>query len=92
MPHPSALLNEAQVKQIKKRLWNGDLQQDLADKFDVDPKTISAIKAGRIWAGVPWPNKKTGRLDEAQYLHILQTRRRERIEEKLKRIKKARKL
>jgi hypothetical protein len=48
--NPSAKLNEDQVRQIKKRLENGDTQPKIAEDFGVAQSSISQIKRGEIWA------------------------------------------
>jgi hypothetical protein len=47
---PRAILTEQQVLDIRARLAAGARGIDLADKFDVHPATISAIKHRRLWA------------------------------------------
>lgn len=45
-------LTEDIVRQIHQMLIDGHLQREIAEKFDVEQVTISAIKHGRVWAHI----------------------------------------
>jgi len=51
-------LTEAQVLEIKARLWDGEGQYPIAAEFGVGPGSISAIATGRTWVQVPWPTDR----------------------------------
>lgn len=50
--HGMSVLDEKDVKKIKKLLRQGKSKQAIADQFGVSRSTISHIKAGRTWAHV----------------------------------------
>ena len=41
--------------EIKECLWDGENQQQIADRFGVSEGTISSINCNRTWASAPWP-------------------------------------
>ena len=47
--HGQAILTEVNVREIRKRLDEGEKGKNLAKEFGVSPVTISAIKKRRIW-------------------------------------------
>jgi hypothetical protein len=49
---PAAILKDAQVAAIKRRIAEGARTSDLARQFNVSPQAISGIKAGRNWSHV----------------------------------------
>lgn len=50
--NPRARLDEARVREIRRRLHENDGVIELAVEFDVSVSTIRAIKSGRIWPAV----------------------------------------
>jgi hypothetical protein len=47
--HPSAILNEKEVEEIKIRLSNHDTIEKLSFDFDVTERVIESIKSGQNW-------------------------------------------
>ena len=47
--HPQAKLTEADVRQIKTALANGERNAELARKYGVNKSLISAIKLSKVW-------------------------------------------
>ncbi|MEY3869089.1 MAG: hypothetical protein RLZZ338_2980 [Cyanobacteriota bacterium] len=48
--HPNAKLSIAEVKEIKRLLFNSELtSKEIAKQFNVCPMTISLILSGKIW-------------------------------------------
>ena len=64
-------LNTTLVRQIKKALWSGERQIDVAERFMVSQPTISYIVKGSQWPNVPWPDGQLGGLTEEQREGIL---------------------
>lgn len=50
--NPPAKLTNAEVKEIRARVEDGETQYELADEFDVSQSTISHIVTGYNWSGV----------------------------------------
>lgn len=50
--HPTAKLNDTLVREIKICLAAGELQREIAERYDVKQETISAINTGRNWSRV----------------------------------------
>lgn len=50
--HPKAKLTEDQVREIKRRLANGEQQKVIAKDYGVSPTSIRAIAIGRNWGHV----------------------------------------
>lgn len=50
--HPRALLNEEQVRDIKKMLINGYRHRDIADHYGVARQTITNISTGQKWSHI----------------------------------------
>lgn len=73
MPNP--FLTEADVTRIKQRLWDGELQRQVARDFDVIESTISNIAAGYKWPYVKWPNGAEGGMPRSQRRAIIKARR-----------------
>lgn len=59
MARPS-LLSEEERKGAKEAIWNGMRSGEICRIFSLTHSSISAIKAGRIWSEVPWPDGSTG--------------------------------
>jgi hypothetical protein len=72
--HRGYFLNPQLALEIKRRLWEGDVQAEIADEHGVSLGTISKIVAGRYWAEVQWPDGSTGRISEEQRTIIMQKR------------------
>lgn len=49
---PGAKLSERDVREIKRRLENGDVHQDIADDYGVGRTTITMISNGDTWGDV----------------------------------------
>jgi hypothetical protein len=75
MPHLNAILTDEQVQRIKLALWNGELLTDLAKKFEVSNRTISAIRCGSIWPEVKWPDGATGAINKTRRKEVTRARR-----------------
>ncbi len=50
--HHSAKLTTAQVKEIRRRYANGEIQMDLADEYGVTQAAISNIVRAKSWPRV----------------------------------------
>lgn len=74
----SAILTEDDVRTIRRLLWKGELTQDeIGTKYGVDQRTISAIKTGRRWPHIKWPNGKRGRIPAYKAREILLLRQKQ---------------
>lgn len=63
MARTSSLTLEEQRK-VKEELWNGARTAEVASTFNLTMASISAIKAGRMWPSIPWPDGSTGGIPE----------------------------
>ena len=74
---PRGMLNEANAREIKTLLWEGQLtQESIADRYEVSQPTISRILRGRDWGSVLWPDGTDGEMAEVRYRAILSMKRR----------------
>ena len=53
--HPRAKLTTEQVKEIKRRCAEGEMQLTLANEHGLSPSTISMIVMGKNWAHIKTP-------------------------------------
>lgn len=61
-----------EVIDIKSMLWNGTPPAQIMQKYIlVKPTTLSSIKWGRLWAGIPWPNGSLGAISEERNRELL---------------------
>lgn len=51
------------VEEIKRRLYAGDDQADIAAAFSITQPHVSRILHGKVWPEVPWPDGATGAAD-----------------------------
>lgn len=72
---PRILLDLAAATEIKRRVWLGHAQEDVAEQAKVSLILVSHIAAGRRWHDAPWPDGKTGRLVKSRRKLIDKARR-----------------
>lgn len=48
-------LTDAQFKEIKIRLWNGETPSELSEEYGVSRKTIKDVNQGKTKNHIPWP-------------------------------------
>lgn len=53
-------LTEAQREEVKRQLWNGAKPSDVCKRFSLTPGSVTAIKSGKIWPKIPWPDGSIG--------------------------------
>ena len=53
--HPLEKTTDDEVREIFRRVWNGEKQKDLAREFGLDQTTISSIKLGKTRAHITDP-------------------------------------
>lgn len=53
--HNLATFKEAEVSEIKKRLWEGERASDIAQALGVPLHRIQQINVDKSWGHVPWP-------------------------------------
>lgn len=61
--HPGTSLDEAGVREIRRRFEKGELLRDIARDFRITPRAVSAIARGRNWGHVPGacePRRRAG--------------------------------
>lgn len=67
----------AEVKQIKRLLWEGHLTQTaIARRYKTSQPTVSRIAQGSWWADVPWPDRGTGGMSPERDRVTKESRRR----------------
>lgn len=66
----SARLNEAQVRQIKLRIAQGETAKQIARDFGVTHYTIWAIRSGKTWSHVTLDDSAASPLQTENLLHI----------------------
>src|SRR5262252_8960729 len=64
------ILTKQKARMIKKLLWEGFLQRDIALEFTVTQTTISRILNGLQYPEVPWPNGIVGAMPRFRALEI----------------------
>lgn len=57
---------------IKRLLWLGRTQEEVAAILGVSQSTVSRIRSGRRYGDIPWPDGSTGPLPEGQRSRVLQ--------------------
>lgn len=57
---PGRIISREEAEDIKKALWNGEVQQSIADRFGVSQGIVSRISQGYLWADVSWPDGNAG--------------------------------
>lgn len=72
---PIFSLSESDVRAIKRRLWNGEAQHDIAADYEICTSQISNICAGYKWDYVPWPDGSTGAMPAERRKKIVSARR-----------------
>lgn len=71
-------LDTKKAKIVKRLLWQGKPQTDIARAFDVDQRTISCVVQGQTWVDVKWPDGSVGAMKPARREMILKLRKRAR--------------
>jgi hypothetical protein len=62
---------------MKKLVWEGQTQQQVADDHMISISMVAKIVAGRAWYDIPWPDGSLGALSEEQRGIISTKRQRE---------------
>lgn len=65
MARPS--VSEEEAAGIKRALWDGYRQADVAAAFTTSAATVSRIATGRLYPDVPWPDGSTGVMSPDRY-------------------------
>ena len=60
------MLTPAQARQIKARLWYGEIYSTVAPLYGCSYFTIREISQGRRWADAPWPDGSSGAMPKAR--------------------------
>lgn len=63
MARPSPFTEDEKAA-IKEAIFNGLSNVEISKLFGTSSQTITNVKSGRVWAGVPWPDGSTGPLSE----------------------------
>ncbi len=71
----AAPLTEKTVAALKRRLWLGEAYGVLADEYEINFYTLSAIVYGKRHRLVPWPDGSTGPMSQERRAQIRHARR-----------------
>lgn len=66
----NAKLEPADVEDIKRNLWLGHRQADIATAFGISQTTVSRILRGEQYFDIPWPSGEVGPLPERRIREI----------------------
>jgi hypothetical protein len=73
---PPRKLKQLDVLAIKRRIWNGETREEIAQDFTVGLMQICLIGAGYRWPEIAWPDGSIGALSESRKIQIRQARAR----------------
>ena len=62
--HGNARLTTLDIVAIKRLLWDGDTQTDIAKRYGVSDNHISRISRGIAYPDIEWPNGSTNALPQ----------------------------
>lgn len=77
-------LNFSSVVKIKKAIWAGETQSEVAQRFAVSQATISRIVQGEQWPDVKWPDGSTGELSAERKSILVENEINERVTKRLR--------
>lgn len=60
-------LTEDDIIELKQKLWDGFLQKQVAELYDLSQPHVSRIVQGDQWPEVPWPDGTYGAINEEHY-------------------------
>lgn len=59
-------MNEQEAALVKQKIWDGEMQKDIAREHNISQTQVSRIKLGDSWNWIPWPDGTTGPLPALQ--------------------------
>ena len=68
------VVTHADVRKIKAKLWEGDMQVTIAEAFGVSTATVSLICRGKLYHNIEWPDGTVGEMPTQRGIEIQKRR------------------